>query len=252
VLPLAGFDARVGTLPAAAAAARGVVVASAVLAFGYLLNAVADRGSDRPGKNPFAAAGAPRGAGAVAAGLAAAALVASAWAPPVARAATAVSLASGVVYSVGPRLKRYPLLGTLANVTNFAPLLWVGVAAGAQPPGLRAVAAGFVCLLLQNQLLHEAADRQEDRAGHVRTTVLLLGEGRSALVASLLGAALLAAVRTARAFGAVAGPLALAYVVAFPLALALRGADAAAMNRARAAHRACSVLTGGLLFALLR
>jgi 4-hydroxybenzoate polyprenyltransferase len=181
------------------------------------------------------------------------ALVASAWAPASARLATAICLASGVLYSVGPRLKRYPVLGTLSNVTNFAPLLWVGASSsGGTAPGLSPLAVAFVCLLLQNQLLHEAADRQEDVRARVCTTVLLVGERRAALVAAVLGAGLLAAARPAHAFAVALGPLAAAYVVFFPLVLAARGSDPTAMNRARMAHRACSVVTGGLLFALLR
>src|SRR6202041_854684 len=112
--------------------------------------------------------------------------------PPVVCAATALSLASGAAYSVGPRVKRLPMIGTLANAASFAPLLWVGAASDHLVAWMPTVTFAFVCLLLQNQLLHEAADRTEDCAATVRTTVIWLGDERAGLLASLSGAGLVA------------------------------------------------------------
>ena len=53
-LPLATFDAGVPLDAALLAAARGIANAFAILAFGFLLNAVSDRHVDRdPRKNPL-------------------------------------------------------------------------------------------------------------------------------------------------------------------------------------------------------
>jgi hypothetical protein len=59
-LPLATFDADVPLDAASIAALRGVVNAFAILAFGFLLNAVSDRHVDRdPRKNVLLAPDAP-------------------------------------------------------------------------------------------------------------------------------------------------------------------------------------------------
>ena len=87
--------------------------------------------------------------------------------PWVTLAATLLARSSGIVYSVGPRLKRYPVVGTLTNATNFTPLLWVGLPASGATDGTMILTQAFLLLLLQNQLLHEAADRDDDlRGGH--------------------------------------------------------------------------------------
>lgn len=253
-LPAAGWDPGLDAASAAASLARGVAIAFAVLAFGYLLNGIADRHMDSGAeKNPLTEEG-PLGAhlGALAV-LALVALALSLPAPRVVLWATTACLASGVVYSVGPRLKRYPLLGTLLNATNFAPLLWVGVGRSGIAAGMLPLTAAFSCLLLQNQLLHEAADRHEDLRGRVRTSVLALGPRGAALAAAAFGvgiAATAAAARTPLALAA--APLALVYVLAFPLLLARAGADPRAMSRARLAHRFFAMATGALFFAALR
>jgi 4-hydroxybenzoate polyprenyltransferase len=160
--------------------------------------------------------------------------------------ATSICLASGVVYSVGPRLKRFPVLGTLLNVTNFAPLLWVGLASAEIPVGLTSLTAAFVGLLLQNQLIHEAADREEDARGRVVTTVRAFGERTAAALSALLGLAVTFA--AADALLAVAFAFACVFVLGFPFVLAAKGADPLAMGRARHAHRLASLVAGGALF----
>jgi 4-hydroxybenzoate polyprenyltransferase len=252
-LPAAGWDPRLEPALAAVSLGRGVAIAFAVLAFGYLLNGIADRHMDAGAeKNPLTAEG-PLGALRRALALLALAAVAlSLPAPRVVLGATAACLASGVVYSVGPRLKRYPLLGTLLNATNFAPLLWVGMAQGGFAPGMIPLTAAFSCLLLQNQLLHEAADREEDLRGRLRTSVLALGPRGAALAAAAFGAGLTATAAALPSLSRAALPLALVYVVAFPLLLARAAFDARAMSRARLAHRFFAMATGALFFAALR
>jgi 4-hydroxybenzoate polyprenyltransferase len=249
LLPLAAYEPARGW-EGVAAIARGVAIACFVLAYGYLLNAIADRRTDRPGKNPLAA-GEVLDARAGVLCLVAAAVGASALGPPVVRLATAVCLVSGAAYSIGPRIKRIPVLGTVSNASSFAPLLWVGSVGDQILPWMPAVTLAFVCLLLQNQLLHEAADQTEDCAARVQTTVLWLGKGRAALLAGLFGAGLIAvALRAAGPAGAVL--LAVVFVASFPLLLALHGRDASKMAWARRVHRVCALVTGAVLLAWLR
>jgi 4-hydroxybenzoate polyprenyltransferase len=243
-LPLAGFDAH-GGIPAVMAAVRGMAVAFAVLAFGYTLNAVADRGMDRPGKNTFTTSGTPPFTWVFLTALALSALLLSAGAPPGARVATAVALMSGVVYSVGPRLKRFPVVGSIANLTNFVPLLWVGENGGPGSRSIGSLAMAFACLLLQNQLIHEAADRDEDLTGGVRTTVVAVGPALAGWIAAGLGGLL---VFDVRATTVLIWPLALVFGAVFPLALARGGTDPRRMAWLRLAHRAASVVAGVTLF----
>jgi 4-hydroxybenzoate polyprenyltransferase len=243
-LPLAGFDAH-GGVPAVIAVARGVLVAFAVLAFGYTLNAVADRGMDRPAKNAFVGGATPPGTRLLLIALAVSALLASSGAPLVARVATSVALASGLAYSLGPRLKRFPVVGSLANLTNFVPLLWVGEAEGAAPRSVASLAVAFACLLLQNQLIHEAADRDEDVGGGIRTTVVSFGPALAGWIAAGLGVLL---VLDARGSGVPAWLLALVFVALFPIAFARGGTDPRRMAALRLAHRAASLAAGALLY----
>src|SRR5262249_36816558 len=130
----------------------GALIALSALSFGYLLNGLSDRHMDASvEKNPLIGGDrAPSHRLALGALFATAAGLSLTGPWPV-RAATAICLVSGVVYSVGPRLKRLPLLGTLANTTNFAPLLWVGIAGERAPDGMAPLTLAFTCLLLQNQ-----------------------------------------------------------------------------------------------------
>ncbi len=253
LLPLAGYDPAAPLAASALALTRGVLIAFAVLAFGYLLNGLADRHMDASAaKNPIVGGGAPQSFAAPLALLAALATLAAAFAPWPAALATAVGLASGVLYSVGPRLKRFPVLGSLANLTNFAPLLWVGLPTAAAAADMLPLTLCFGALLLQNQLLHEAADRDDDRRGRLRTTYLLLGPRGSALAAAALGLSLTALAAATPALSPLTWPLAFVYVLAFPAVLARLGASPRPMAAARLAHRLAALLTGALLFAALR
>jgi len=242
VLPAAGVEIG-APMPAAIALARGVGIAAALLAFGYLANSLGDRAMDRdPAKNALVAARCDdatlKRALAV---LAIVALACCATAPKIARVATIVCLASGWAYSLGPRCKRFAIVGTLMNVLNFTPLLVVGVA-DAAPPRLAWIAAAFAALLVQNQLLHEAADAPEDRVGALRTTFLALGARAAARLAALSGVALAAvacalAMRSGWPAAIAACALALPFVVVFPWLLARRGGSPEAMARVRVAQR---------------
>ncbi|MBW2464984.1 MAG: UbiA family prenyltransferase [Deltaproteobacteria bacterium] len=251
VLPFAGLE------PSAphglGAALRGVGIAFFVLAFGYLLNSVADRAMDGSvAKNPLAVGPAP-GAHvyALLLALAAGAVGLSFAAPPVVVVATVVCLASGLLYSAGPRLKGLPVVGTLLNVTNFAPLLWVGVAAH-PGPSLPTFTLVFSLLLVQNQLLHEAADREDDARGGVATTVRSFGVPVVSAASAGLGFALALTVASSDGAAGAFWPAMVVFGGLFPWLLARAGATPTAALRVRVAHRFASAAFGALVFVLLR
>ncbi len=255
VLPLAAAPLRSPDAAAAIGLARGMGIAALLLAYGYLLNGLADRGLDRdPAKNPFSQAStkAIDALAALAFALALGALGLAAAGGPVPVAAASTSIAAGWLYSAGPRLKRLPIVGTLLNVACFAPLLFVG-AGRTLPPATALLTLAFTGLLLENQLLHEAADARDDAAAQVRTTFLALGARGAAALAAFAGTLPAAAIGLAwpGAIGAcVAGATALVFVVVVPRALARHGADPRRMARARLLHRAAGVALGALLFAV--
>jgi 4-hydroxybenzoate polyprenyltransferase len=149
-----------------------LAIAALLLSYAYGLNAISDRATDLDErKNPLLHVTDCRAALALVLVAGGAALTLSLLLSPVVRAAAAISLASATVYSVGPRAKRVPVLGTLLNLGIFAPLLWLG---RERPLAIEVVA--FAVLLLQNQLLHERADAAEDAAAGVRSTAWALGE----------------------------------------------------------------------------
>jgi 4-hydroxybenzoate polyprenyltransferase len=245
VLPLAGQDAARAVDVDARALARGLAVAFGVLGFGYLVNAAADAGSDPDArKNPLAGRTASRSVGATCAALAGGAIALAATGPRVALVAAVVCVASGLVYSVGPRLKSVPVVGTLANATNFVPLLFVG-AASPHPSLAWRLTPVFAGVLLQSQILHEAADARADDRGGVRTTFLAFGRVGSALLAALFGALPLAG-------SELGAPVAIAvtsvFVAAFPLALAVYATDSARAMALRRWQRGCGLVLGAAVF----
>jgi 4-hydroxybenzoate polyprenyltransferase len=149
-----------------------LAIAALLLSYAYGLNAISDRATDLDErKNPLLRGVDCRAALAVVLAAGGAAVGMSLLFSSVVRAAVAISLASATVYSVGPRAKRLPVLGTLLNLGIFAPLLWLG---RERPLAIEWVT--FAVLLLQNQLLHERADAAEDAAAGVRSTAWALGE----------------------------------------------------------------------------
>jgi 4-hydroxybenzoate polyprenyltransferase len=230
-------------LPAASMAGplsllHGIAVAACALAYAYGLNAISDRVTDLDvRKNPLVGATSAQ-LPALLSLLLLAALGLGALAGATSLEAAAISLLASTVYSVGPRLKRVPLLGTLLNLAMFAPLLLV--APGAAPsPSLRLLGAAFATLLVQNQLLHERADAVEDAAAHARTTGRVLGEGSThllVLAVGVAGAALLGGVAAA--------------AIGLVTAASLLPCSNAAARRVR--HRWLALLAGAILFGVSR
>ncbi len=251
LLPLVTFDPSRADAAALFAAARGVASAFAILAFGYLLNSVSDRRMDLDArKNPFILPGPTEHRYSLAA-LVAVSLGLAAFSPWPAQLATAACLLFGYVYSMGPRIKSIPILGTVANLGNFGPLLFVGMQSTTLPPRFEYVALAFAALLLQNQLIHEAADTVEDRGGGIRTTWLTLGPNWTAALAAVsgLGAAIAAAAIAPSARSTVVLVIVAAvYGGVFPTLLARRELESPSAARLRIAHRWCALLSGAGLF----
>lgn len=246
VLPLAALrssEMAAPTLDVALRAARGLALASFALAFAYGLNAISDRATDLDRrKNPLAGRACPASVTAVVVSTAGAALALGATAHRATLAAVAISLASSTVYSVGPRLKMIPGVGTLLNVGIFAPLLFVAI--GEHPPAsLTSLAIAFVALLLQNQLLHERADATEDEAARALTTARALGPTATTAIVFALGVGGVVAC-------AVSSPSAsLGWTAAGTFALATTCTFARGpWTRRRAIHRWVSFVAGAALF----
>lgn len=178
--PLAAQPDSLAALPPA------VLAAALALGYGFGLNAITDRATDRDQvKNPLAGLESPHPSVAAWVLGAAAAAAGMAWLlGPFSATAMAVSLLASTLYSVGPRLKGRPLWGAVANAAIFTPLL--GLGGSALAPLLPAVGA-FALLLTQNQLIHEVADRAEDEERGDRTTARTLGPRRTWWVAISLG-----------------------------------------------------------------
>src|SRR5262249_15532082 len=148
--------------------------------------AIADRASDAsPLKNPLAGAlRVPAGAKLVVGAAAGLALLIGLVLGSIATVLLVASLAAATLYSAGPRVKAWPVAGTLLNTAICAPLLGLAAPDGASlPPGASVLSTTFVGLILQSQILHEAADAGEDARGRVLTTARLLGPRWTRIVA---------------------------------------------------------------------
>ncbi len=245
LLPCAAVGAEALTHPARTSLvlARGLSVAALALAFAYGLNAIGDRPFDRSRrKNPLAGvAEVPLESRVAVAACASLSLALAATGGPGVLGCAALSLLTGALYSAGPRLKAYPIVGTALNVGIFLPLMWL-----AGPPASAALPVAFVTMLLQNQLWHERQDLEEDRAASVWTTGAALGaRGTAALTVALGvgGAGLAAAVSRAHPALSLASGAACAMATVAPLALARAPA------RRRAVHRVAALASGALVYA---
>lgn len=256
VLPFATFDAQAPLTPTFIAIARGMALTFTILSFGYLLNCVTDRTMDldaRKNRLIFPGFIEPRYSLAI---LLVASLALAAFSPVPAQISSLLCLTCLYVYSSGPRLKSVPIVGSLVNVGNFAPLLFVGMSYNTQlPEDFAYVVWAFSGLLLQNQLIHEAADQVEDRAGNVHTTWLTLGPRWTALLAAAaaLGASGTAAYVVPPERSVVVAMIgAVVFGVTFPLLLATRATRSDYAARLRVTHRWCAVLFGAGLYCAWR
>lgn len=187
-LPVAGWIA--GDARSPSALAGGIAAWALGLAYMSAVNQAFDDRLDRPGKNPVGARLSRRTALAwslpAALGCLAAAL---AWVPSRWHVA-AMLLVASTAYSAPPRLKRVPLVGTLWNVVLALPGFTMADAARAGHPSFDALVSAFSLMLLASQLIHEAADRDDDQRGGVSTIAVVAGARGALLAASLSLAAL--------------------------------------------------------------
>lgn len=253
-LPLAGWAA--GDARSATSLAGGALAWALALAYMSALNQAFDDGHDRrPGKNPVGVSLDRRRAIACAAPAALGCLAATALWVPSRAALSAALLAASTVYSAPPRLKSVPLVGTLWNVVLAAPGLVLAGGPRAGHPSFAALAGVFCAALLGSQLLHEAEDRDDDRAGGASTVAVMLGaRGALALTAALLTvvpalAWSLAAAMPRRGLftllvGAWCGPWAVALA-----SRALRG-DLVDLRALRLRYRHAAVALGAAAFAV--
>jgi 4-hydroxybenzoate polyprenyltransferase len=228
----------------------GCTIAAGCLGFAYGINAVAERHSDRSAaKNPLVAAPELAPLATVSALMVAVLALALALAlGPWALLACGLSLICGAAYSVGIAGKHVPVLGLLLNTGIFAPLAALLVRPDALPPSWAHELAVFSLLLIQNQLVHELADYEEDRAAGARTTAQWLRRRGTVRVAVLAGFAIplvsiVLAPTTGQALlsSAIAG---IATVIAFE-----SRRDPA---RARRVHRAIAFAGGAALWLFAR
>lgn|GEM_PF-3310093 len=93
---------------------------------------------------------------------------------PMALNAAIVSILGSAFYSGGPRLKRIPVIGTLTNLMIFVPLTLLGGSFGGGFYFIIFLLA-LIALLMQSQMIHEAADYKEDMQQMVSTTAVKFG-----------------------------------------------------------------------------
>ena len=92
-------------------------------------------------------------------------------------------IVAATLYSAPPRLKRFPVLGTLWNLLVGVPgFFFAGRPSVGELP-LRPLVGLFAMLLLGSQLIHEAQDRDDDAVGEVKT-IATEGGRRTALIAA--------------------------------------------------------------------
>jgi hypothetical protein len=165
--------------------------------------------------------------------------------------AVVTSLGASTLYSIGPRLKRWPFLGTALNAVIFTPLLLLARTHDPAPRPFTLQVVVFVALLLQNQLLHEQADSEEDAAS-AHTTGRAVGARATRLLVLLLGITGVA-IATSVAPSPILGMVTLG-IVSLCSFIGVRGRsndpanDPVAFGRRRRAHRIAAFVGGALLY----
>lgn len=251
-LPLVGVVTESTRLERALARSLlGVPVAACCLAFAYGVNGITDRAMDGDAtKNSLAGSlEVPREAPIVVAAAAFAGMLLAFPLGPATLICVACSLLAGMVYSAPPRLKRFPVIGTLTNIAIFAPLPFLA-RSGPPSPSEWMLGYCFCILLAQSQLLHEVADATEDAIGGVRTTGVVLGNEGMRISAFFLGP--LCAVPLL--FTDVPFPRAATIFAALTLVVGSAWMLFSTLERAarlRVGHRWCSLACGVTLFLLL-
>jgi 4-hydroxybenzoate polyprenyltransferase len=221
------------------------------LAYTSAINQAFDDRLDRAFKNPVGAAFDRRRAIALSIPPALACIVVLAAFSPAGLVPGVVMLLAATVYSAPPRLKQFPVVGTLWNLVMGVP----GCFFAGPPPldELRLLVGLFALLLLGSQLLHEAQDRDDDAAGQVRTVATEAGR-RAALAGALIIVLLTPGVAWWLASGVARRTYIAAACAGFAvLQLALVGAnlrsdDLPALQRLRMRYRWSAIVLGAVVF----
>ena len=154
-----------------------ILWASVYLAAAFSFNAASDWQSDAPQKNPITRGEvSPIPATAISLLLLLCALIFTRVLPLGQRWLGAAMVGTAFAYSLPTLgLKRFPVIGTMANLALFLPLFWLG-AAGQVLPG-HAMLYGLLLGIpaIQSQLVHEAEDVTEDEHAGSLSTIRWLG-----------------------------------------------------------------------------
>ena len=169
----------------------------------------------------------------------------------------AALLVAATLYSAPPRLKRFPVLGTLWNLLVGVPGFFFASRPSVGELPLRPLVGLFAALLLGSQLIHEAQDRDDDVVGEVRT-VATEGGRRTALLAAsalVITTPLVAWCLAAGVDRRVEITAACTVFAAFWGALLwsrMRCDDSAELERLRLRYRYSALCLGAVVFAAMR
>jgi 4-hydroxybenzoate polyprenyltransferase len=259
-LPVAGWAADPGH-PGALALVGGVLGWGLGLAYASAINQAFDDRVDRlwKAKNPVGGGGTFQRSDAIRLSLppmVASLAVLAALAPAGFLPGVALIVAA-TLYSAPPRLKRFPVLGTLWNLLVGVPgFFFAGRPSIGELP-LRPLVGLFAVLLLGSQLIHEAQDRDDDVMGEVRTVATEGGRSTALLAASalVLATPLIAwwlAAGVARRAEITAACAVFAAGWGALLWTRLRCEDGAELKRLRLRYRYSAMCLGAVVFAAMR
>lgn len=247
LLPLGGDSLRTLCSASTARVVASAAAAALLWAGVYLINSLSDVEVDgHVGKNALVQAGSTtlQRAGRAVPVLLAGACCCAGSVGLVPALAALLAAAAGIVYSVGPRLKRRPVIGTLSNVAIFTPGLFLGVTDQDSLARAWWLVVPFSVLLVQNQIVHEVVDAGDDAAGRLLTTYRWGGRPGVAVVLVLvsLGGAL---ALVARSPATLTLTLALSLLLPVPsLVVVARSNARARATRFRLLHRYYALAVG--------
>lgn len=168
-----------------------------------------------------------------------------------------VLIIAATLYSAPPRLKRFPVLGTLWNLLVGVPGFFFASRPSVGELPLRPLVGLFAVLLLGSQLIHEAQDRDDDVVGDVKTVATEGGRrtalvAASALVIATPGIAWWLAAGVERRVEITAACAVFAIGWGALLWSRLRCEDGAELKRLRLRYRYSAICLGAVVFAAMR
>lgn len=168
-----------------------------------------------------------------------------------------VLIVAATLYSAPPRLKRFPVLGTLWNLLVGVPGFFFASRPSVGELPLRPLVGLFAVLLLGSQLIHEAQDRDDDVVGDVKTVATEGGRrtalvAASALVIATPGIAWWLAAGVERRVEITAACAVFAAGWGALLWSRMRCEDGAELKRLRLRYRYSAICLGAVVFAAMR